>query len=659
MVALVVIFWLTIGGILELALQYQNIRAEVSRMDIAKLRSGFQTLDAMMVLADAIDIAAREGMLEETERRRIRAQVENLLQHSKRFNATNAGDDAPHVLAVRKAFVDVLEIGETALARDTVDIQALDLRASQAIFRAKRALLIYFDEIHSEEIAATRAQNRALSLVTLSAAFLLLVFFSIAFGAVMLFRSELSARLRQQAAERRARFLAYFDPLTELANRTMFHDIAETQLAREEPLLIALLDLDEFKSVNDTLGHAAGDQLLKVVATRISEVVSGVGGTAARLGGDEFAAILPHLGSRARVEAVCDALMSRIREPVEIDGNILTPSASIGLSGLMHPTDEPANALSSLLHQADFAMYASKRDGRGRYTLFDQSIWQAYNARRMVRDALPEALENDNFFLLYQPQVDLASGRVFGLEAFVRWRHEGQVLEPSTFLPIAEESGIVLKIDEFVLRQATRQAVQWNKVASEPISVSVNLSSVHFQNDEVVHRVAEALAHSGLEPNLLTLEMTETVLIDDWKRVSIILAQLHTLGVRIALDDFGTGYSSIGYLRQLDVDEVKIDKGFVSEVETSGETRFLLDAVTDIARGLNMRILVEGLETAAQLAIVKGFGCAAGQGFYFSRLLTVHEIDSRLAATGRILVTPSGLKSVDAGSEHSAAGSGP
>lgn len=644
MVALVLILWLTVGGILQLLVQYESIREEVSQMEIAQLRDGFRTLDAMIALSNTIERAARSGALTPDARQAVQAGVDTLIIQSKAFNASNALEVAPYTDGVRAAFVDVISLGDRALAREGADIAQLRDEAQAAIGTAKRALLVYFDAIHGKEVAAALAQNQTLRTVTLSAVALLLVFCAIAFGTVVLFRAEVAARRREQVAEQRARFLAYYDPLTKLANRTLFNDTAQSRLAHDEPVLIALIDLDEFKAINDTLGHAAGDMVLRSVAERIGAVVGDVGGVAARLGGDEFAAILPHLGSRARVEALCQTLLQQVAEPVVIDGSVITPGASVGVSGLMPLEEGSAPSLSHLLHQADFALYASKRAGRGRYTLFDIEIRADYEARRLVQDALLPALAAEEFFCLFQPQVDLSSGRVFGMEALVRWQRDGTVLTPPRFLPIAEETGAILQIDDYVLRHATRAAARWNALAAQPLSVAVNLSALNFQSEAVVGRVADALAASGLSPQLLTLEMTETVLIEDWKKVSSILAQLHTLGVRISLDDFGTGYSSLGYLRKLEVDEVKIDRSFVQEIERSSETRFILDAVADIARGLDMQILVEGLESAEQVSIVQAFGCDAGQGFHFSPLLGQEDLERRLAAAGVIHVNQAGLR---------------
>ncbi|HTA15792.1 MAG TPA: EAL domain-containing protein [Solirubrobacteraceae bacterium] len=422
------------------------------------------------------------------------------------------------------------------------------------------------------------------------------------------------------------------DALTGLPNRVLALDRAEQMLARARrqqiPVAALYLDIDGFKHVNDTFGHAAGDDLLRIVATRLRGVVR-EGDTAARLSGDEFVVLVEGSALDAGPELIAERLLEVLRQPYEMDGQTGRPlslTASIGIA-----LGERANA-AELLSDADIALYEAKAAGKNRYMLFQSSMQTAAQDRLTLEMDLADALEQQQLFLQYQPTFDLQSERVIGVEALIRWNHPKRgVIAPIDFIPIAEESGLIVPIGRWVLQEACRQAANWYGDGHR-IGMAVNVSGRQLDDDQLIEDVRGALQESGLDPTTLTLEITETTLMRDAEATARRLHMLKQLGVRIAIDDFGTGYSSLAYLRQFPVDALKIDRSFITGIAGSKGSAALIHTLVQLGKTLDIETLAEGIEERSQLETLQREHCDHGQGFLFSRPLDVDAVETFLSA---------------------------
>lgn len=439
-------------------------------------------------------------------------------------------------------------------------------------------------------------------------------------------RKGLEARLLHQA---------FYDSLTGLANRSLFRDRVEHALARTQrersEVGVLFLDLDNFKSVNDTLGHAAGDSLLKIVAARLLSATRGCD-TVARLGGDEFAVILERVRDEADAVVVAERITSSLRAPIELDsGNFVHVTSSIGIARA-----DVAETVDELLRNADVAMYAAKAELPGQFKFYEPSMHSALVDRVMIESDMRRGLDEREFWVAYQPIVDLESRQLRGMEALARWRHpvRGDI-EPTSFIAVAEETGLINEIGRLVLDDACRHAALWNEGRSgrEPLAVTVNLSARQLQAGDLVADVTNALSQSGLAPSLLILEMTESVLMSQGDHSSRRLNELKTLGVRLAIDDFGTGYSSLAYLQDFPVDVLKIDRTFTTNLENGANNNNAL-ARTIIALGdlLALRTIAEGVEDDSQHDRLRDLGCDYGQGYLFGHPVSAREMEELVIA---------------------------
>jgi len=452
-------------------------------------------------------------------------------------------------------------------------------------------------------------------------------------GRVWFFRDV--TRDKQEAAQ--ALRMARFDGLTGLANRSVFVEALERAVVAAKRgvkgFAVIYLDLDHFKDVNDTLGHPVGDALLKDVADRL-RLNARESDTVARFGGDEFAVVVTGIGEPADAAIVADKLIDALCKPYSIQGNEIYSGASIGID-IYGPESADAE---TLLSHADVALYRAKSEGRGGYRFFTDEMDQTVRTRVALGTELHAALDGGQLFLLYQPQVAVASGRITGVEALLRWRHPRRgILTPELFIPVAERIGIMVKLGHWVLLQACRQAKTWFDAGGEPIRTSVNLSALQFQSPLALETdIAAILAETGLPPRLLELELTETILMNASREHSDLVPRFHRVGVTIAIDDFGTGYSSLEYLRRFPVDRIKIAQVFVLHLETIRGDVAIVKAIIGLARELGIKVIAEGVETREQLELLKGWGCAEAQGFYFARPLAAEDV-TNLLSQGRLL----------------------
>ena len=441
-----------------------------------------------------------------------------------------------------------------------------------------------------------------------------------------------------KAAEERIHELAYFDRLTRLPNRHWFVENVEAALqqAQRSGRLVAVLtlDLDQFKRINDTLGHSVGDQLLAAVAERLRSAIvhrSPTGRASAteeiglaRVGGDEFCVLLTRMAQFQDAARVAEEILDSLRRPVEVGGRELFITASIGIA--MYPLDgEDADAL---LKNADAAMYFAKSQGRNNYQFYGKEMNSRAMERLALESRLRRAIQRGEFELYYQPKIDLRTNEVAGAEALIRWRHpELGMVPPMQFIPIAEDSGLIIPIGEWVLHQAAAQLRKWQLDGVPITHVAVNIASPHFQQAEFTEHVASVLRETGLPPQGLELEVTESMLMDDQRGTLATLTQLKAMGLRLAIDDFGTGYSSLSYLKRFPVDALKVDRSFVKDTPQADDDSAITSAIIAMAHSLRLEVVAEGVETPEQLEFLRGRGCEYIQGFLVSRPLPPAEFE--------------------------------
>jgi diguanylate cyclase (GGDEF)-like protein len=423
--------------------------------------------------------------------------------------------------------------------------------------------------------------------------------------------------IERKRSELRLNYLAQYDPITGIPNRQYFNDQLSraTARARREGRKVALLflDLDGFKVVNDTLGHDAGDSLLREVAARLRASVR-AGDVLARLGGDEFAVLLEGMNGPREVEALAKGLLKVIAEPCQIEGRQVVVTTSIGIT--MYPNDH--SDTQTLMKNADIAMYQAKDKGRNNFKFFTHSMHEELMSYHHLESDIKRALTQEEFTLAFQPKVSLLSRRLQGLEALLRWRcpTRGDV-SPGEFIPVAEESGHIVPMGHWVLNEVCRMLGQWQREGLDVVPVSINVSARQFQQADFHKRVSRALQAHKLDPSLIEIEITEGLLMEDVQAALRSLRALKAQGVRISIDDFGTGHSCLSYLRRFPIDTLKIDQSFVQEIGSSEDSEIIIDAIISLARSLRLRTVAEGVESADQLAFLVGRGCETAQGYLF------------------------------------------
>jgi diguanylate cyclase (GGDEF)-like protein/PAS domain S-box-containing protein len=436
---------------------------------------------------------------------------------------------------------------------------------------------------------------------------------------------------RERESEARIQFLAHHDPLTGLANRVLILDRLEFILAgarrRGTHVAVLFIDLDNFKTVNDSLGHAAGDALLRTVAERITASLRR-GDSVARLGGDEFLVILPDLDSEQAASPVAEKLISSVGQPISIDGQVVSTSPSIGVS--LFPRD--GSTSDALIRNADAAMYLAKERGRANHQFFNERLAREAFHALWLEAKLREAIRDDAFVIHYQPQQRVDNGAVTGFEALIRWpQPDGSFIEPNEFIPVAESRALMMPIGAWVLRQACRQNREWQLAGLPKVPVAVNLSMAQFRHRHFIEIVERTLSESGLEPQYLAFELTEGMLLGEVDDVVKNLQSLKALGVQIAIDDFGTGHSSLMNLKRFPIDKIKIDRTFVRDIPADPDGVAIVSAIIDLARNMGITSIAEGVDDVSQLQFLKQRGCEEMQGYLMSRPLPADRFAAWLA----------------------------
>ena len=436
----------------------------------------------------------------------------------------------------------------------------------------------------------------------------------------------------RREAEQRVEFLAYHDVLTHLPNRDLARDRWRQALAdanrRDTQVALVFLDIDHFKTINDSLGHAIGDRFLQQVAECLRANVR-ESDTVSRQGGDEFLLILKDLPDADAATPIVSKLLDELSKPMMVDGRELSATASIGIA--MAPND--GTDFEALSQRADTAMYRAKEEGRNTYRFFDDRMNRESIERLTIRQDLRRALEQQQFALYYQPQLDLRTRRVIGLEALIRWRHpEKGLVSPAAFIPVAEESGLIVPMGDWVIAEAARQVVAWRREGLQLGTVAVNLSALQFRRGNLESVVSQALAQSGLPAKQLELELTESVLISDSDSVEARLSALKALGVKVSIDDFGTGYSSLAYLRRFSVDKLKIDQSFIRDLDRHPDDVGIVRAIIQMAASMGLKTIAEGVETESSAALLTELGCDEVQGYLFARPMPADELAAWLRA---------------------------
>ena len=433
----------------------------------------------------------------------------------------------------------------------------------------------------------------------------------------------------RKVAEERVERLAYFDALTGLPNRAFLKDrlqeaVIGARLVNQQFALLHL-DLDRFKIINDSLGHSLGDLLLKDVAERLKGCTRKED-TVARIGGDGFLILLRDVRDITDVMAVAGKVVKELARDFPVQGHSLSATCSLGVSVFpMHGADSE-----TLIKNADAAMYSAKERGRNRFHVFTEDLNIQAMERLTLENGLRLALERDEFFLVYQPQVDFASGKIIGLEALIRWQHpEAGLVPPDKFIAVAENSGLILPIGEWVLRTACSQAQKWRDDGLS-VPVAVNVSAIQFRQGGFCELIKRVLEETGLPPQLLELELTESLLLSSADMTFSVLQDLEEMGVKLAIDDFGTGYSSLSYLKKLRVNKLKIDRSFIRDIATDSDDAAITTAIINMAKSLKLKVIAEGVEDEAQMSFLREHQCDEFQGFYFSKPLQAGEIAQKL-----------------------------
>lgn len=607
-----------------------NLLADAQEIvDGPSIRNGAVTVSDLYRVTSVVNGAAVAGGFDDESREEFEVALDILFVRTETLDRIMRNNDIPaeghRAIALLWEFIAAADAG---LSDGVTDPRSFALRLEAIASEAHANLIRYLENKHVEQAAAFAGTAGSLGELARRHKVFVALNLAVALTALCLLRREVIARRLRGAAEKRVSYLAFHDSLTGLHNRAWFTDRLEDLFdgldasgtnARARRWSLLYVDLDGFKQINDVHGHQAGDAVLCHVSEVIRRFSDEHGGCAARLAGDEFALLLP-LSQHRALERFAGRLLPDATAAIDHSGSRILPRMSIGAAAAATLAKSEPVSSASLSRAADFALYAAKEEsGHGKLRIFDDEMARRLSQRRARLDALEEAVLNDALEVWLQPKIALATGAHVGFEALVRWRHKGDLIMPFEFIALAEQSGLIIEIDRFMLRAATRAVAEWNARHKADVTVSVNLSGRHISSPDLESHVSAAISASGLRPDQLTLELTESVEVRDWDSVAAKLDSLRALGCKLSLDDFGTGYSSLGYLRQMPADELKLDKSFVTDLETSPEAREIVSSVVDIARTLDLAVVIEGIETLSQARIAEDLGCMVGQGYFFGR----------------------------------------
>jgi diguanylate cyclase (GGDEF)-like protein len=608
------------GFILIALLVRHNQLLGKAHRDLHNLTADLRQTSVELEAANSAVRAANDELQAQNET--LQSQEFELRRQNDRFDA--ALNNMSHALCMADACERVIVCNERFLS--LFELQSSDIEPGTALSEviagagARSDALDHLAQIYGEQGALIRERRGAVFVHGRSDGRTISVSHRpMAHGGWVATYEDITERKR---AESQIAYMAHHDALTDLANRVLFREHIERTLAqakrRGDTIAMICLDLDHFKTVNDTLGHQTGDAVLKCVADRLRGCVR-QGDVIARLGGDEFAVLQVAPNQPQDAGALAVRLVEAIGAPYQIDGQEIVIGASVGVA----LSDRDCFTPDQLLKRADLALYRAKADGRGTCRFFEAEMDAQLHARRALEMDLRKALANGEFELFYQPQVSIATGEVRGYEALVRWRHpERGLVPPSDFIPVAEETGLIAQLGNWVIGQACREAAAW----PTRLNVAVNLSPVQFRSRTLVDTVVSALEASGLSPPRLEVEITESVLLQDNETTLDMLHQLRALGVRVALDDFGTGYSSLSYLRSFPFDKIKIDQSFVRELSTRADCLAIVQSIARLGASLRMTTIAEGVETDEQVRQLRAAGCIEAQGYLFGRPTPAREL---------------------------------
>ncbi len=578
------------------------------------------------------DAETRRGALAalEAARRRLHAGPPGRLFESVEVDHGRAESIVAGYVALAGAIDGVLTDGVDApLSEPSV----IELERRAELFRLGMDGLLF--DVHQQAQAGADSARRAeFALLGITLALLAVQALFLFRPALRRLRRAISERAERHAQERdeelqRRRQAEQFDPLTGLANRSLLADRLRGAMARARRdggvVALLLLDVDHFKTVNDRFGPEVGDSLLVMAARRFGATVR-ESDTVARLGGDEFAVVLEGAQRAEDAGRVAAKMLAALEAPFELEGRRLYVSASIGI--VVYPLD--GDQVDELLRDADIAMYTAKEAGRNRYQFFTRELREQTSERLSLLEGLRSALERpDELKLVYQPKIDVATGEVIGVEALLRWDHpELGIVLPGRFIPLAEETDLIVPLGRWVIDEACAQAQRWRRSGQDKLKVSVNVSSRQFRQGDLVETIAQALNDAGLDPSWLEVELTEGTLLEDTTMVQQTLERLKAMGVQVSIDDFGTGYSSLNYLKRFPIDTLKIDRSFISDITSDHDDAAISQAIVSLARSLRLQVVAEGVETTEQLEAVRSLGCDIAQGFLISRPLDADAVDA-------------------------------
>jgi diguanylate cyclase (GGDEF)-like protein len=593
--------------------------------DSQNMRGGFISLTDVQRLLLIVLEARNKGEMTTELQSDIRKANDMLYVRANSFYTTSQSEMSfPSPDNVARSMLRMVDTIDAATAAGFPDIDetltTLLVLAEESrkdlVRHLDRMQRVRFDLLSNQLAAVTKKRNVVWATLTC------LMLFAI--STLILLRWEILSSNARQRAEARIRHLAFYDSLTGLNNRSGFQEQLGAAFHRGKPITLMMLDVDEFKSINDTYGHAAGDQILLHIGQVLQGIAQKHDGFVARLGGDEFALIVSQTDIDY-VKGICDEILKQVQTLLTIEGEEIAPRISIGLATSTQVSDTLQADGEAVLRAADFALYAAKSAGRRRYTIYDEALARQFLIRRKMVEDLPAAIAKGEMEIFLQPKVRLATSEIYGFEALVRWRRDGVIVPPSQFIATAEESGQIIDLDRSVLRQACRIVADFNRNNNTRFSISVNFSALQFNSNRCCAVVQGVLLETGLSPDLLTIEVTETVELSNLEQAKCILKELQSTGVRIAIDDFGAGFSSLAYLRNTFANEIKIDRSLVIDLETSSSSQFLLDSVIEIAHNLGLEVTVEGVEDQSQLQIVRAMGPKNGQGFLWSKPVPARE----------------------------------